>query len=152
MLNFEEIKKLVPQRYPFLMLDKVLELEKGKRIVVIKNVSGNEPYFLGHFPEKAIMPGAFIIEGMGQAAIILFRLSQEDKDFNNEEYYFGFASAKARFLKPVFPGDQIVMEIKMVKMISDAAVIKGVATVDGEVVTKGTMSFAVREISKMDQR
>ena len=71
MLNFEEIKKLVPQRYPFLMLDKVLELEKGKRIVVIKNVSGNEPYFLGHFPEKAIMPGAFIIEGMGQAAIIL---------------------------------------------------------------------------------
>ena len=74
-LDFEEIKKLIPQRFPFIMIDKVLELEPGKQAVAVKNVSGNDMVFLGHFPEKAIMPGALIIEAMAQTAIILFASS-----------------------------------------------------------------------------
>ena len=95
-MNFEEVKKLVPQRYPFLFIDKVVELEEGKRVVCLKNVSGNEPFFAGHFPEYAIMPGALTLEALAQAAIILFKKSF--KQDNNPGAVFLLAGVKASFV------------------------------------------------------
>jgi 3-hydroxyacyl-[acyl-carrier-protein] dehydratase len=143
MLNFEEVRKLVPQKYPFLFIDKVIELQKKSRIVCLKNISGNEPFFAGHFPDFAIMPGVLIIEALAQASIILFQ-----KSFDTEQYkdkVFLLASANVRFSKPVFPGDQLILEIDIEKVISSAAIVKGVAKVGDKVVTKATLSFGVAD-------
>ncbi|MHC4269379.1 MAG: 3-hydroxyacyl-ACP dehydratase FabZ [Planctomycetota bacterium] len=143
MLSFEEVRKLVPQKYPFLFIDKVIELQKESRIVCQKNVSGNEPFFAGHFPDFAIMPGVLIIEALAQASIVLFRKSfdtEKDKD-----KVFLLASANVRFSKPVFPGDQLTLEINTEKIISSAAIVKGVARVGDKIVTKATLSFGVAD-------
>ncbi len=143
MLSFEEIRKLVPQKYPFLFIDKVIEFQKESRIVCLKNVSGNEPFFAGHFPDFAIMPGVLIIEALAQASIVLFRKSfdtEKDKD-----KVFLLASANVRFSKPVFPGDQLTLEINTEKIISSAAIVKGIARVGDKVVTKATLSFGVAD-------
>jgi 3-hydroxyacyl-[acyl-carrier-protein] dehydratase len=143
MLSFEEIRKLVPQKYPFLFIDKVVELQKGSKIVCLKNISGNESFFAGHFPDFAIMPGVLILEALAQASIVLFKKSfdaEEDKD-----KVFLLGSADVRFTKPVFPGDQLLLEINVEKLISRAAIVKGIARVGAKVVTKGTLSFGVAE-------
>ncbi len=143
MLSFEEIRKLVPQKYPFLFIDKVVELQKESKIVCLKNISGNESFFAGHFPDFAIMPGVLILEALAQASIVLFKKSfdaEEDKD-----KVFLLGSADVRFTKPVFPGDQLLLEINVEKLISRAAIVKGVARVGEKVVTKGTLSFGVAE-------
>ncbi len=143
MLSFEEVRKLVPQKYPFLFIDKVIEFQKESRIVCLKNVSGNEPFFAGHFPDFAIMPGVLIIEALAQASIVLFRKSfdtEKDKD-----KVFLLASANVRFSKPVFPGDQLTLEINTEKIISSAAIVKGVARVGDKIVTKATLSFGVAD-------
>ncbi len=141
MLNFEEVRKLVPQKYPFLFIDKVIEFQKGSRIVCLKNISGNEPFFAGHFPDFAIMPGVLILEALAQASIILFNKSFDtDKD---KDKVFLLASANIRFSKPVFPGDQLILEINTEKVVSSAAIVKGIAKVGEKVVTKATLSFGV---------
>ncbi len=143
MLSFEEVRELVPQKYPFLFIDKVIEFQKENRIVCLKNISGNEPFFAGHFPDFAIMPGVLIIEALAQAAIILFKKSfdtEKDKD-----KVFLLASANVRFSKPVFPGDQLILEINTEKIISSAAIVKGVAKVGEKVVAKATLSFGVAD-------
>ncbi len=117
-LDFEEIKKLIPQRFPFIMIDKVVELEPGKQAVAIKNVSGNDILFLGHFPDKAIMPGAAIIEAMAQTAIVLFAAGKEGESSGKKPTYY-FGSVKARFLHPVVPGDQIKIKMVNVKTLPD---------------------------------
>lgn len=143
MLSFEEIRKLVPQKYPFLFIDKVIELQKGSKIVCLKNISGNESFFVGHFPDFAIMPGVLILEALAQASIILFRKSFDtDKD---KDKVFLLGSANVRFSKPVFPGDQLILEINTEKIISNAAIVKGIARVGDKVVTKATLSFGVAE-------
>lgn len=142
LLDFEEVKKLLPQRYPIILIDRVIDLQKGESIVCLKNITGNEIYFLGHFPEKAIFPGALIIEGMAQAAIILFQKSKEQEQIS--DMIFLFASVKARFLKPVIPGDQLQINVKVIKFVKDAAIVEGIATVDGKVVAKSEMTFAQR--------
>lgn len=146
MIPFEEIKALVPQRFPFLMVDRVLSLEKGKRAVAIKNVTGNEIFFLGHFPNMAVMPGALIIESMAQTALILFRKSAEEdgKTFDDDNTLFFFGGARVRFLKPVFPGDQLQIEVTMLKAISVGGVVKAVATVDGQRVAQAELSFGAK--------
>ncbi|MGR3293244.1 MAG: 3-hydroxyacyl-ACP dehydratase FabZ [Candidatus Scalindua sp.] len=141
MLNFEEVKKLVPQKYPFLFIDKVIELQKESRIVCLKNISGNEPFFVGHFPDFAIMPGVLIVEALAQASIILFKKSFDTEQ--NKDKIFLLASANVRFSKPVFPGDQLILEIDIEKVISTAAIVKGVAKVGDKVVTKATLSFGL---------
>src|SRR5512147_1310563 len=98
-LDFEEIKKLLPQRFPFLMIDRVVEIEPGKHAVALKNISGNDMVFLGHFPEKAVMPGALIIEAMAQTAIILFATGGKTVAGQKKPLYY-FGSVKARFLHP----------------------------------------------------
>jgi 3-hydroxyacyl-[acyl-carrier-protein] dehydratase len=142
-MNFEEVKKLVPQRYPFLFIDKVVELEEGKRVVCLKNVSGNEPFFAGHFPEYAIMPGALTLEALAQAAIILFKKSF--KQDNNPGAVFLLAGVKASFVKPVFPGDQLFLEIDVEKVVSNAAMVRGIARVGGDTVAKASFTFATAD-------
>jgi 3-hydroxyacyl-[acyl-carrier-protein] dehydratase len=151
-LTFEEIKALVPQKFPFLMVDRVLALEPGKRVVAIKNITGNEIFFLGHFPTMAVMPGALIIESMAQTAIILFRKSaeQEGRTFDDDRTLF-FGGAKVRFLKPVFPGDQLQLEVTIVKAISVGGVVKAIATVDGQRVAQAELSFGAKSKAEVQR-
>ena len=142
-LDFEEIKKLIPQRFPFIMLDRIIELEPGKRAVAIKNVSGNDIFFLGHFPEKAVMPGAGILEAMAQAAIIVFASAKKrDDDKPPPLYYFG--SVKARFLGLVVPGDQLVIKVESVKSLPAGAYVSGTAFVGDKRVTEADLVFSVK--------
>jgi 3-hydroxyacyl-[acyl-carrier-protein] dehydratase len=152
-ITFEEIKALVPQRFPFLMVDRVLSLETGTRIVAIKNITGNELFFLGHFPNMAVMPGALIIESMAQTSLILFRKSAEEEGntFDNDNILFFFGGAKVRFLKPVFPGDQLQIEVTMVKAISVGGVVKALATVDGQRVAQAELSFGAKSKAEVQR-
>jgi 3-hydroxyacyl-[acyl-carrier-protein] dehydratase len=124
----------------------VLALETGKRVVAIKNITGNEIFFLGHFPNMAVMPGALIIESMAQTAIILFRKSMEadGRVFDHDQTLFFFGGARVRFLKPVFPGDQLQIEVTIVKAISIGGVVKAIATVDGQRVAQAELSFGAK--------
>ncbi len=143
MLSFEEVRELVPQKYPFLFIDKVVELQKGSRIVCLKNISGNESFFAGHFHDFAIMPGVLIIEALAQASIILFKKSFDTE--NDKDKVFLLASANVRFSKPVFPGDQLILEVNTEKIISSAAIVKGIAKVGEKIVTKATLSFGIAD-------
>ncbi|GAB4412760.1 MAG: 3-hydroxyacyl-ACP dehydratase FabZ [Thermodesulfovibrionales bacterium] len=141
-LDFEQIKELIPQRFPFIMIDRVLEVEPGKHAVAVKNVSGNDILFLGHFPEKAILPGAAIIEAMAQTAIVLFAFGKgetEDKPL----YYFG--SVKARFLNPVTPGDQLRIKVVNLKSLPNGAFVTAEAFVDDKKVSEAELVFSVKE-------
>ncbi|MDD5044791.1 MAG: 3-hydroxyacyl-ACP dehydratase FabZ [Candidatus Omnitrophica bacterium] len=142
-LNIEEIFKILPQRFPFLMIDRVTELEPGKKIVALKNVSANDDFIKGHFPGNPIMPGALIIEAMAQAAIILFHSPDEPSSAKKPTYYL--SSVKVRFLHPVLPGDQIEIVIEPVKVITQAAIVNAEARVKGQKVAGGEISFMAKE-------
>jgi 3-hydroxyacyl-[acyl-carrier-protein] dehydratase len=139
-MTFEEVKAHLKQRFPFIMVDRVLELESGKRIKTIKNVTGNEIQFLGHFPEFAIMPGTAIIEAIGQSASILFSHTT-GKGMDKREFMALAAVNDMRFLAPVLPGHTMTVEVNIVKMTEEAALIEGVARVEETVVTRGKLSF-----------
>lgn len=142
-LDFEEIKKLIPQRFPFLMIDRVVDLEPGKHAVAVKNISGNDLVFLGHFPEKAIMPGALILEAMAQTAIVLFaKTGKNDISRQNFLYYFG--SVKARFLHPAMPGDQLKIRVENVKSLPTGAFVSGEAFVDDKKISEAELVFSVK--------
>lgn len=140
-MTFEEIKAHLKQRFPYLMVDRVLELEPGKHIKTLKNVTGNEIQFLGHFPDFAIMPGTSIIEAIGQSASILFSFTT-GKGIDSGEFMALAAVNDMRFLVPVLPGDTMIMEINIVKMTAEAALIEGVVRVEDAIVTRGKLSFA----------
>src|SRR6266540_955842 len=127
-LDFEEIKELIPQRFPFIMIDRVLEIEPGKHATAVKNISGNDMVFLGHFPEKAIMPGALILEAMAQTAIILFATSEKNNKTHDKKPLYFFGSVKARFLHPAVPGDQLKIRIVNVKTLSTGVFVSGEAS------------------------
>jgi len=149
MILFEEIRSLLPQKYPFLFIDKVVELEEGKKIVCVKNVSGNEPVFVGHFPDFAIMPGVLIIEAMAQASIILFRKSLPTQQ-NDKNTVFLLASVNnARFTKPVFPGDQLFIEIIVEKIVSKGAIVQATVKVEEKTVAKASLTFGIAEKSAL---
>jgi 3-hydroxyacyl-[acyl-carrier-protein] dehydratase len=143
-LNFEEIKKLIPQRFPYIMIDRVAEVEPGKQAVTIKNVSGNDIFFLGHFPDRAIMPGTAIIEAMAQTAIILFATEKKMKKNNKKPNYF-LGSVKARFLRPVFPGDQLKIKAVSIKSLPTGAFVSAEAFVDNKKVSEAELVFSVRD-------
>jgi 3-hydroxyacyl-[acyl-carrier-protein] dehydratase len=146
MLNIEEIFKILPQRFPFVMIDRILELEPKKRVVAIKNISFNEEFFGGHFPGRPVMPGVLIIEAMAQASIILFyesKVSLKEKDMI---YYLG--AVKVRFSRPVTPGDQLKLVIEPLKILSNAAIVKAQAFVADTEVASGELSFVAKEDAK----
>lgn len=140
-MNFEEIKAHLKQRFPYILVDRVLEIEPGKRIKTLKNVTGNEIQFLGHFPDHAIMPGTSMIEAIGQSASVLFSHTT-GKGMKPGEFMALAAVNDMRFLAPVFPGHTVIMEIRIVKMTEEAALIEGVASIEDTVVARGKLSFA----------
>jgi len=140
MLNTEDIQSLIPQRFPFLMLDRVLEIKDGEFIKAYKNVSINEGYFQGHFPGTAVFPGALIVEAMAQAACVL--LKKSIPDLNATLFYV--TNVKVRFLKPVVPGDQLNLIVKAVKMTRAGSICEAEVQVSGETAAKGEMTFACK--------
>ncbi len=140
-MTFEEVKAHLKQRFPLIMVDRVLDLEPGKRIRTLKNVTGNEIHFLGHFPDFSIMPGTSIIEAIGQSASILFSRTT-GKGMDPREFMVLAAINDMKFLVPVLPGDTLTMEVNIVKMTEVAALVDAVARVDDTVVTRGKFSFA----------
>jgi beta-hydroxyacyl-ACP dehydratase FabZ len=136
MLTIHEIMKILPHRYPMLLVDRVLEIEAGKRIVAIKNVTANEQYFQGHFPGAPVMPGVLIIEAMAQCCAILFLRDLPDRD--RKLFLFGGVD-KARFRKPVFPGDQLRLECDLLQKRSNSVKMHGTASVDGSIVAEAEM-------------
>jgi 3-hydroxyacyl-[acyl-carrier-protein] dehydratase len=144
-MTFEEIKTYLRQRFPFIMVDRVLEAEPGKRIKAVKNVTGNENQFLGHFPGYAIMPGTLIVEAIGQCASILFSLTT-GKGVNEGEFLVLAAINDMRFFVSVHPGDTMILEVTIVKMTGEAALVEGIVTVGGTVVTKGRLGFASKSL------
>jgi 3-hydroxyacyl-[acyl-carrier-protein] dehydratase len=143
-LDFEEIKRLIPQRFPFIMIDRVLEIEPGKRAVAIKNISGNDMVFLGHFPEKAVMPGALIIEAMAQTAIVLFATDKTKEKVDKKRIYY-FGSVKARFLHPAVPGDQLKINVENVKSLPNGAYVSGEAFVEDKKISEAELVFSVKD-------
>ncbi len=143
-LYYEDIIKLLPHRYPFLMIDKVLEVSLGKKIVAIKNVTSNEPFFQGHFPNVPIMPGVLIVEAMAQAGGILARLTlSECKETSNNPVFF-MSIDKVKFRKPVVPGDQLRLEVEAIRTGSKVWKLKGKAFVDNELVAEGIFAAALK--------
>ena len=124
------------------MIDRVLELEPGKKVVAVKNVSFNEEFFAGHFPGQPIMPGVLIIEAMAQASIVLF-YGENSLAKKRMNYYLG--SVKVRFMHPVMPGDQLKIAIEPIKVISGAAIVKAQAFVGDKEVAGGEISFVAKE-------
>ena len=129
-----EIREILPHRYPLLLVDKIIEEEEGKRMVGIKNVSANEPVFQGHFPDFPLFPGVYIVEAMAQVGGIMIAKSLK---LEKGKYTIVFAGIEnARFKKPVFPGDQLVLELEALSLRKKLSKAKGTARVDGEVVAE----------------
>jgi 3-hydroxyacyl-[acyl-carrier-protein] dehydratase/UDP-3-O-[3-hydroxymyristoyl] N-acetylglucosamine deacetylase/3-hydroxyacyl-[acyl-carrier-protein] dehydratase len=143
LFNIEKILRILPHRYPFLLVDRVLEIEKGKSIVAIKNVTINEPYFQGHFPDFRVMPGVLVVEAMAQAGGILLYYS-----IPNPEKKLVFLSKidNLKFRKPVVPGDQIRLEVEVVKIKSKVCHVKAKAIVNQEVVSEGDILASLMDL------
>lgn len=146
-MDIHEILEHLPHRYPFVLVDRVLSLELGKEIMAIKNVSVNEPYFPGHFPYHPVMPGVLIVEAMAQAAAILSFKTMDTKPSDDSVYYFAGIDS-ARFKKPVSPGDQIVLNVKIDRIIKGIWKYTGIASVDGAVVAEAQMMCILKAIEK----
>ena len=136
-LDIQEIMKLLPHRYPFIMIDRILELTPGEKVIALKNVTINEPFFQGHFPENPIMPGVLIIEAMGQAGAVLAAKSLEREPHNSLIYFMGMD--KVKFRKPVTPGDQLIFEMKFIKQRRNVFKMSGTAYVDEKVVVQAEL-------------
>lgn len=140
-MDVNQIMNVLPHRFPFLLVDRVVEHDPGKRIVAIKNVTINEPFFPGHFPGHPVMPGVLIIEAMAQVGGILAFLASGD-DFRTKVCYFG-AIDKAKFRKPVVPGDQLRIEIDVIACKRGIWVISGKAFVEGKLVTEAELKATI---------
>src|SRR5574341_2412028 len=138
MFTVKEIQEIIPHRFPFLLVDRILELELGKRVVGIKNVTINEPFFVGHFPGHPIMPGVLILEAMAQVGGFLLMSSLDARGEKKLLYFTGID--KARFRKPVVPGDQIRFELKILQRRVQVCRMKGEAYVEGKLVAEAELS------------
>lgn len=136
MLTITEIMKILPHRYPMLLVDRILELEPGQRIKGVKNVTANEQFFQGHFPGAPVMPGVLIVEAMAQCGAVLFLRDIEDRD--RKLFLFGGVD-RARFRRPVVPGDQLILECELLQKRSNTIRLKGVARVEGNVVAEAEL-------------
>ena len=144
-MNIHQILKKLPHRYPFLMVDRVLDIEQGKRIKALMNVSANEAYFVGHFPHRPVMPGVMILEALAQAAALLtFDAMNAEPDDKSIYYFAGIDSA--RFKRPVEPGDQLTLDVTLERMKAGVFKFKARATVDGELAVEAGLMCAVRAL------
>lgn len=142
--GIKDLLALIPHRYPFMLIDRVTDMEPNKRIVALKNVTINEPFFPGHFPGDPVMPGVLILESMAQAACVLAIASRGEAP---EKYRYYFTAIDgARFKKPVVPGDQLLHKVSVVKCRRNLWSFKGESYVDGVLVTKAELMCAAKEI------
>ena len=138
-LNIQQIKEIIPHRYPMLLIDRVEELIDGEKVIAKKNVTINEPFFQGHFPHEPVIPGVLIVEAMAQAgAVALLSLEQ----FRGKTAYFGGID-KAKFRQKVTPGDTLILEVEIIKVKSSAGIGKGIARVDGKKVAEAELTFMI---------
>lgn len=140
-LGIQEIKKIIPHRSPFLLIDRVLELEPNKKLVALKNVSINEDFFKGHFPEEKVMPGVLIIEALAQAGCIYFYYS---RNLEGKDLYYYLGKVTAKFLTPVVPGDQLRLEIETVKFLKATGIVKARAFVKEKLVADADIVFSTK--------
>jgi beta-hydroxyacyl-ACP dehydratase FabZ len=141
-MGIEDIMKVLPHRYPFLLVDKIIEIEGMKRVVGVKNVTINEPFFQGHFPGHPVMPGVLIIEAMAQVGGVLLLGTFEAAD---QKVVYFMSLDNVRFRKPVKPGDQLRFELDVVQIRGPVCKMRGVAKVDGELVAEAEMAAMVRD-------
>ncbi|HHW92768.1 MAG TPA: 3-hydroxyacyl-ACP dehydratase FabZ [Firmicutes bacterium] len=141
MYGMKEIQAVLPHRYPFLLVDRILEVEGGRRAVGLKNVTSNEPFFQGHFPGHPIMPGVLIVEALAQVAA--FAVLGMDEAGDKLGYFTGID--KFRFRRPVIPGDQLRLEVELLRLRSSMGKARVRATVEGEVAAEGEITFAIVE-------
>ena len=145
MMDIHQILKQLPHRYPFLLVDRVLSIDKGKRIVALKNVTMNEPFFTGHFPHRPVMPGVLILEAMAQAAALLSFDSQGVTPDDKTVYYFAGIDG-ARFKRPVEPGDQLTLDVTLERAKAGIFKFKGVTRVGEEVACEAELMCTMRRI------
>lgn len=146
-MDINEIRNTLPHRYPFLLVDRVLEFNAGKSLVAIKNVTVNEPFFQGHFPEKPVMPGVLILEALAQATgLLAFR--SEGRDAARDSLYYFVGIDKARFKRPVEPGDQLRLSVEVVKVKRGIWVFNTKASVDGKVAATAIIMCTERKIDE----
>lgn len=141
MIDIQEIMEILPHRYPFLLVDRIVELEMGKRIVGIKNVTINEPFFQGHFPGHPIMPGVLQLEAIAQAAGILMLRRAE----NAGQIAYFMAAEEVKWRKPVYAGDVLVIDVEMTKMRGKIGKAKGICKVGDEIVSEAQVTFMLRD-------
>ena len=143
-MGIMQVLRYLPHRYPFLLVDRVLELEPGVSLRGLKNVSFNDPFFLGHFPQQPVMPGVLILEALAQATgILAFKTSGEMPEDSSTYYFVGIDNA--RFKQPVVPGDQLILDVRLLKTKRGIWVFSGEATVDGKVVCSAELMSTKRE-------
>jgi 3-hydroxyacyl-[acyl-carrier-protein] dehydratase len=146
MLDIYKILAKLPHRYPILLVDRVLELEKNVRIKALKNVTVNEPYFVGHFPHRPVMPGVMMLEAMAQAAALLSLVSSGNELDDNSVFYFAGIDG-ARFKRPVEPGDQLILEVSLSRAKAGIYKFAGRASVGGETAAEAELMCTMRRIS-----
>ncbi|NIM00817.1 MAG: 3-hydroxyacyl-ACP dehydratase FabZ [Acidobacteria bacterium] len=144
-MDIRGITANLPHRYPFLLIDRILEVDPGKRVVALKNVTANEPFFPGHFPGEPIMPGVLIIEALAQAGAVLLLHDMADRD---EKLVFFTGIDKARFRRTVVPGDQMRLTVEVLKFRPKTAKLRGIAEVDGQRAAEADIMSALVDRSK----
>jgi 3-hydroxyacyl-[acyl-carrier-protein] dehydratase len=150
-MNIHAVLKHLPHRYPFLLIDRVLSCEPGKQIVALKNVTINEPFFEGHFPRYPVMPGVMIVEALAQASALLsFKTMEAQVDEESVYYFVGID--KARFKKPVTPGDALRLEVSLRRYLRGIWKFWGVATVEGVLVAEAELMCTVRALKDISGR
>ena len=146
MMDIHKILKQLPHRYPFLLVDRVIAIEKGKSIQALKNVTMNEPFFQGHFPHRPVMPGVLMLEALAQAAALLAFDALDSSPTDDMVYYFAGIDG-ARFKRPVEPGDQLILDVEMLRMKAGIFKFKARASVAGDLAVEAELTCAMRSIA-----
>ena len=145
-LDIRRILEILPHRYPLLLVDRIIEVEPGKRVVGIKNVTINEPFFQGHFPGNPVMPGVLVLEAMAQVGAVVWLAAQQDM---TDKYVYFAGADKVRFRRPVVPGDQLRCELEVVRVRTRSCKVVGRATVDGELAASATLLSIMTDVPRV---